>query len=316
MLLDDQRLAGEFLHVIVADAEFVAQLDRGVLGPDPFAGRAGIHHAQLLGAEVAAQDGRLAVAQGRLEHVELVRIDRTLHDHLAEAVRACDEHHVAEARLGVQREQHAGRAHVRAHHQLHAGGEEHVLVLEALVHAVGDRAIVVQRGEDFLHLVQHVVDADHVEEGFLLTGERGIRQVFSGSRRTHGHRDIVGAGILAQLDVGRADRLLEFGGQGGIDDPAADILAGRHQGVDVVDVERGQPVLDALGQTALFQILLERAGRGRETAGHGDPELGEVADHLAEGGILAADLAQVGHAQLVEPKHQVVQGCLLRKLCR
>jgi hypothetical protein len=35
---------------------------------------------------------------------------------------------------------------------------------------------------------------------------------------------------------------------------------------------------------------------------------------LAERGILAADLAQVGHAQLVEPKHQVVQGCLLKKL--
>src|SRR3546814_15832274 len=59
---------------------------------------------------------------------------------------------VAEAGLGVQGEQHARGAAIRTHHELHAGGEEHVLVLEAVVHAVGDRAVVVQRREDFLDL--------------------------------------------------------------------------------------------------------------------------------------------------------------------
>ena len=48
---------------------------------------------------------------------------------------------------------------------------------EALVHAVADGAVVVERGEDLLHLVQHVLDADHVQEGLLLAGERGVGQV-------------------------------------------------------------------------------------------------------------------------------------------
>ncbi len=180
MLFDDQRLARELLHVLVVDAELVAHFRRRVFGAHAFARCVGIDHAQLLGAEIAAQHSRLPFAQGGLEHVELVRIHSSLHDHFAQTIRAGDEHHVAEARLGVQREQHAGGAHVRAHHQLHAGGEEYLLVLEALVHAIGDRAVVVERGEDLLYLVQHVVDADYVEEGLLLTGKRSIRQILGG----------------------------------------------------------------------------------------------------------------------------------------
>jgi hypothetical protein len=237
-----------------------------------------------------------------------------LHDHLAEAVAAGHEDHVAEARLGVQGEQHAGRTDIGTHHQLHAGGEEYILMLETLMYAIGDRAIVVERSEDFLHLVQHVVDANHVEERFLLAGERGVWKILGGGRRAHGDGDVIGTGVLAQLDISRADRLFELSGQGGVDDPATDLLARRHQRIDVIHVERSQAFLDALGQAALFQILLERISGGGEAARHGHPKLGEVADHFAERGVLAADLAQVSHAQLVEPKHQIVQGCLLKSI--
>jgi hypothetical protein len=61
-------------------------------------------------------------------------------------------------------------------------------VLEAVVHAIGDRAVVVERGEDFLDLAQHVIGAGDVEEGFLLAGEGRIGQVFGGSRGTHRDR--------------------------------------------------------------------------------------------------------------------------------
>ena len=90
--------------------------------------------------------------------------------------------------LGVDREHHAGRAEVGAHHALHAGRQRHVGVGEALVHAVADGAVVVERGEDLLDLVQHVVDAVHVEEGLLLAGERGVGQVLGGGRRAHRER--------------------------------------------------------------------------------------------------------------------------------
>ena len=115
-------------------------------------------------------------------------------------------------------------------------------MLEAVMHAIGDRAIVVERGEDFLDLVQHVVDAGDVEERFLLAGERGVRQIFGGGGRAHGDGDVVGAGVLAELRVGLADRLVEIGRQRRIDDPAADFLAGGGQRVDVLDIERREPI--------------------------------------------------------------------------
>ena len=84
-------------------------------------------------------------ARLRLVDVELVRIHRALHDGLAEPVRRRDEHDLVEARLGVEREHHAGGAQVAAHHPLDAGRQRDVRVREALVDAIGDRAIVVER---------------------------------------------------------------------------------------------------------------------------------------------------------------------------
>ncbi|KAG0774949.1 hypothetical protein G6F22_013672 [Rhizopus arrhizus] len=202
VLFDDQGLLGQFLHVLVADREGVAQFGRGVLDPDALAGDIRIHHADRLAAERAAQDRRLAGLQGGLVDVVLVRVDRALHDHLAQAERRGDEHHVAEAGLGVQGEQHAGGTDAGTHHQLHAGRQEHVFMLEAVVHAIGDGAVVVQRGEHFLDLVHDIVGAGDVEEGFLLAGEGRIRQILGGGRRAHGHGHVAAAVVGAQLGVG------------------------------------------------------------------------------------------------------------------
>ena len=47
--------------------------------------------------------------------------------------------------------------------------------------------------------------------------------------------------------------------------------------------------------------------RGRESTGHRYPEAGQVADHFAERGVLAADRLDVIHAQLVEPDDVAIQ---------
>ena len=51
----------------------------------------------------------MAGQERRLVDIELVGIDLALHDVLAEAIGAGDEHDVAEAGLGIQREDHAAR---------------------------------------------------------------------------------------------------------------------------------------------------------------------------------------------------------------
>src|SRR5690606_14696636 len=118
-----------------------------------------IDHLDRLAAQVAAQNGRAAGFQGRLVYVEFVRVDRALHHGFTEAVGAGDEYHVTEAGLGIEREHHAGGAGFRTHHALHAGGQRDQLVIEALVHTVGNGAVVEQGGEDFLGGADHVVHA-------------------------------------------------------------------------------------------------------------------------------------------------------------
>src|SRR5690606_15181313 len=101
---------------------------------------------------------------------------------------------------------------------------------------------------------------------------------------------------------------VEFGNQRGFDYPAADFAAGRGERGDVFDIETGEALLDAPGQSTLGDELLERVRRGRITARDRDSESGQVSDHLAKRGILAADLAEIGKSQRIQPQNHVAQG--------
>ena len=152
-----------------------------------------VHHLDGLRAQRAAQDRCVAGTQRGLVDVELVRIHRALHDGLAEPVGSGDEDDVAEAGVRVEREHDAARAEIGAHHVLDARRQRDLVVREALMHAIGDRAIVEQRGEHFVHALEQRVAAAHVEERFLLTGERCVRQVLGRRRGAHGDGDVAPA---------------------------------------------------------------------------------------------------------------------------
>ncbi len=152
-----------------------------------------VDHLDRLGAERASQDRVVPRAQRRFVDVELVGIHGALDDGLAETVGRGDEHDVAKAGIGVEREHHAARAEVTAHHVLDAGRQRDLRVIETLVHAVRDRAIVEQRREDLVHGLDDLPGAAHVQQRFLLSRERGLGQVFGGGGGAHGDGDI-GAG--------------------------------------------------------------------------------------------------------------------------
>ena len=198
------------------------------------------------------------------------------------------------------------RAEVAAHHVLHADRERHRAVVEALVHAVGDGAIVEQRGEHLVHRAQHARLAAHVEEGFLLAGEGGLRQVLGGGRGAHRDRDVRPGRHLAEL---RDHRLLEGRRQRRRHDPLADAGPGRGKLGDVIDVEAGELGADALIEAALLQEVAVRLGGGGKAARHLHAQSRQRADHLAEGGVLAADGLDIVHAQLLERDDECVQGC-------
>ncbi len=187
VLLDRDRVARELLDLGIGEREAIAigVRHRPVLDRAPGARVVGEYQLDRLGSEPAPQDRRLARGEAHLRDVELVRIDRALHHALAEPVARGDENHLAEARLGVHGEHHARRANVASHHALNAGGNRHFAVGESLVHPVGDGAIVVERGEDALNALEHVVDAADVEVGFLLPREGRVGQILGGRRRAH-----------------------------------------------------------------------------------------------------------------------------------
>jgi len=245
--------------------------------------------------------GLLAGLQHRFVDVELVWVHRPLHHGFAQPVAAGDEHHVFEARFGVDGEHHAGRAQVGAHHALHPGRERHLGVRKTLVHAVADGAVVVEAGKHLFDLVQHRVDAVHVQKGFLLPGKRGVGQVFGRGRGAHRITGVAAGAV--ELRKGGADGLLERRRQGLRLDHGADFGPALRQRAHVVGVERVELGLDALVQPVGGQKLPERVRRGGKTGGHANA-LRQLRDHLAEAGVFAAYGLDVGHSELLERHDQ------------
>ena len=316
MLFDNQRVFGQFGDFFVADGEAFTFGFVHVHHLHRFAGFGGVgeHHFNQFGAHGFAQDGGAAGAQGGLVHIEFVGVYRALHHGFAQAVGGGYEHHLVEARFGVHSEHHAGSAAVGAHHALHAGGESHHVVLEAFVHAVGDGAVVIERGKHVVHRFFYVFEALDIQEGFLLSGKGGIGQVFGGGGRTHGHGNLVGARISHQFVPCGFDVGFQLGGEGGVQNPLADLRAHACQLDHIVYIQPGQRGGNALIQAVVRQKCAVGFGRSGKAAGHAHAFFSQLADHFAQGGVFAAHLFYVGHTQIFKPdyilaRHDSIPSC-------
>ena len=191
---------------------------------------------------------------------------------------------------------------------LDADRQCHLLVVEALVHPVGYGPVVEQRRVHLVHRGEQCWAAAHVQESLLLAGERGLGQILGGGRGAHRDRDRVTAHAGPALEHG----LLERRRQRRREDPLPDLGAAGGELADVVDVETLKLGRDAFGEAGLGEELAKALGRGREPAGHLDPGARELADHLADRRILAADPLDVVHPELFErddvPSHAQVLG--------
>ena len=179
-------------------------------------------------------------------------------------------------------------------------------MVEALVYAVGNGAVVEQGGKDFLDGMDHVVHATDVEEGFLLTSKGGIRQVFGSGGGAHGHSDVRIAG--RQHGKVAADIVFQLRRQLAIHHPLTDLRAGLGQSVDIINVEGIKQVVDALVQTTLFEEVTIGISSGGKTTGNGNTGASQVADHLAERGILATDTLHIVEAEVIEGNYILCQG--------
>ena len=84
------------------------------------------------------------------------------------------------------------------------------------------------------------------------------------------------------------------------EDPLPDARTGLGEARDVVHVESVELGLDASCEALVGEERAVGVGGRGEATGHGDVECGEVGDHLAERGILAADRRDVVAAEFGE----------------
>ncbi|VVM79051.1 hypothetical protein PS631_02233 [Pseudomonas fluorescens] len=181
-------------------------------------------------------------------------------------------------------------------------------MVKALVHAVGNGAIVEQRSEYFLGRADHVFNATDIEEGLLLASKGGVWQVFGGGRRAHGHGHVVVA--LGHFGEGSADFGIQALGELGFHDPLTDLRAGLGQGVDVIHVQCVERGMDLRIQPALLEKVTVRLSRSGKAARHRDAGTCEVTDHLAEGCVLAPHMLYIMDAELIEGNYVLYQGDL------
>src|SRR3974390_149166 len=100
MVFNPDGVASELKYLGIDDAKALSLGlgDRHILRA---AAAFDIDHAELLASKRPAKHRPAARAKGRLVYIELIGIDRPLHDVFAEAIDAGDKHDVAKARFGI-----------------------------------------------------------------------------------------------------------------------------------------------------------------------------------------------------------------------
>ena len=245
--------------------------------------RIGVNHLDRLAAEILSQDGAPARAQRRLVDIKLIRVDGALHHGLAQAIGGRDENHIAKTRIRIEREHDAGRAQIAAHHVLHADGERHRAVIEFIVHPIGYRAVVEQRGVHFMHGLEQMLLAAHIEECFLLAGKGGFGKIFRRRRGAHRDRELGGDRslpfILRQASSASVCRRSGNGVasiQPRISAPTTAKL------LHIIHIERRERRANALIEAALRQeIPIGVRGRGK-TARHRNAQGRQAGDHFSD----------------------------------
>ena len=147
--------------------------------------------------------------------------------------------------------------------------------------------------------MKYILQAIDIKKCFLLTGERGVRQVLGGRRRAHRPRRVgrrsrqrrVGVGeIRHRAPAATAPRRSSRGS------PRPRAASAATSSTSSAASRAAMRALEAV----VREELAEGGRGGREAAGNANAGAGELADHFAERRVLAADLVDVAHAQVVE----------------
>ncbi len=280
VLLDLGSPASEEEDLLVLEREAPAILGRDGLAPRR-ARSVAEDDLQLLRAELSPDDGPVAASNGRLEDGPLVGRHEALDDGLAEPERARDDDHVAKTRVGVEREDHARRREVRADHGLNADREGHVPVIEASAHAIADGSIREEGSDAGMNGAEERFVAADVQEGLLLTGEGGAREVLGRRRGANGELALA-SHAPGQRSMRFDDRGTERRRQRRLEDRGPRRLTAPRELGGVLDVEAREDLVEPRREALLGEERPIEVGRRGEPIDRSDPLRAEGVEELAE----------------------------------
>ncbi len=232
-------------------------------------------------------------------NVELVRIDAALDDGFAKTVTTGDKNHITKSGFGIEREGDTTGRKVRADHFHHSDGEGDLEVIEAVVDAVGNRAIGKNGGKATPRGLEQIFGAAHVEEALMLARKARGRQIFCRRRTSHGDSD-AGPVFPFQLPVRFHDLRAEGAG---IHRPVYD-FAGfcgyRRKLLDLALVETVEKSMKLVRDTGLRQrFAVSVCGNGK-AVGNRYPLRRQNRIQLAKRRGLAADKPDVVQSNFEE----------------
>ena len=182
-------------------------------------------------------------------------------------------------------------------------------MIEAATGAIGDGAIVEQRGKQARAGGEQILGSTNIEKSILLSGERSRGQILGGGRAAH--RDIrIRTIFLRQLRIGCGNLARQRLGQWRLRYPFAYLRASSFQRRDIARVERAEARAYFIREIVGYQKIEIRLGSGGKPVRYSRPVCTETAHHLAKRGVLSTDQGDIGvaqHLKRTDVFHVVIQ---------
>ncbi|MEY9522475.1 hypothetical protein ABIF70_003616 [Bradyrhizobium japonicum] len=199
---DPDRDLGEAQDLRIGNAELLSFGVRHIARERRMAAPAlAVDHADLLGSEPAPQHPAISLAERGLVDVEFIWIDLALHDGFAETVAAGDKDHVTKAGFGIEREDDTAGRQIGVDHFHHGDRKRDLEMIEAVVDAIGNRAIGENGGKAAPASFEQVFGPAHIKKAFVLACKTRRRQVLGGRRAPYGDGN-AGPGLAFKLPIG------------------------------------------------------------------------------------------------------------------
>ncbi len=143
-------------------------------------------------------------------------------------------------------------------------GDVHAAIVESLFCAVVDGTRAIKRRPAPLDGVKERFLTDDVQEGLLLAGKTGVREVLGGGARPDGDDRLP----PVHPGVGVSDLLADVVGHRGVQDDILHLSRYRFQRSGVIDVQTLQPAKDLVLDPGLHKKPAERLSGHHKSPGH------------------------------------------------